>query len=200
MVDVNNHLYCLNVNSRLYHIYDNDYPLGGFNGSGKGDRRFDPIINAEGEVIPSLYLAEHYIDAIAETLMRKTADGTRQFDCDPNKRGLLQVDITRDMILLDVNQIHDVSALLKEGKDAYPQLQDFAEWVAVNFDHIDGLSWYGYQRELPGQRCIMMFGDRVSNADIIERATEPLQTMSAKQKLMDASIALDCALPESLLL
>jgi hypothetical protein len=200
LVDVNEHLHFLNVNSRLYHVYNNDYPLGGFNDSGYGDRRFDPIADDKGQVIPSLYFAEHYIDAIAETLMRKASDGKRQFKGDLNKNGILQIDILRELTLLDVNQIPVVSALLEEGNNAYPELQNFAAWVAVNHAQIDGLSWYGYQRELPGQRCMMMFGDRVSDTDIKKRAVEPLLSITAKQKMMDASIALDCALPESLLL
>ncbi len=200
MVDINQHLFYLPTKSRLYHIYNNDYPLGGFNDSGLGDRRFDPIENDNGEVIPSLYAADHYIDAIAETLMRKNDENTRHFSGDLKRNGLLQIDIQRELTLVDINTISRYAPLLQEGETAYPELQLFAAWLAVNHEEIDGISWYGYQRELGGQRCIMMFGDRVSADDIDKPIVEPLLSETAKQKLKDAAIALNCALPEALLL
>lgn len=199
MVDITEHLFTLPSKSRFYHVYNSNYPAGSFNGSGLGDRRFDPILDEEGNVIPTLYAADHYIDAFAETMMRKMDSGKREFTGDPNVSGLLQFDTTRKLTLVDVSSINKYTDPLHQGQSAYGELQLFTAWVAINNKKIHGLSWYGYQRGIDGHRCSMFFGDRVLSKQLTQRIDEELISPTANQKLKDAAIALNCSLPETLL-
>lgn len=195
MVDIEDYRYTLPANSRLHHIYNTNYPTGSFNASGLGDKRFDPITNSENKIIPTLYAAEHYIDAIAETLMRKNNHNKRLFTGNVSQCGLLQFDIDTKLTLVDISRIPALDDLTAEGNQAYSQLQVFSKWLAVNHQEIHGITWYGYQREIKGHRCMMFFGDRVSPENLRHRVNEPLTSPTAIQKLRDASLALHCDLP-----
>jgi hypothetical protein len=199
LVNIKEHLYLLPAHSRLHHIYNTEYPIGSFNDSGFGERRFDPIFNADDEVIPTLYAAEHYIDTFAETLMRKNTNKQRLFTGDISQSGLLQFDTSKKLTLIDTSSISRLLPLLSEGNEAYPELQNFAKWLAVNHKKIHGITWYGYQREIEGHRCMMFFGDRLHAKNLIHRVTEKLITITATQKLKDAAKALNCVLPTNCL-
>ncbi|NQZ10146.1 MAG: RES domain-containing protein [Algicola sp.] len=193
-MNLKEHLYQLPRHSRLYHVYHCDHVLGSFNDSGQGDRRFDPIKDASGQFIPSFYAAEHYIDAIAETLMRKDSQDKRIFKVDLNKQGLLQIDTSKRMTLIDVSSISYFDTLLNTDEAAYGRLQLFAATVAAQSNKYHGLTWFGRQRAIKGHRCMMFFGDRLTSQNFIKRVNEPLISNTAMQKLKDAAVALDCGL------
>jgi hypothetical protein len=193
-LNLEEHLYHLPRHSRLYHVYNDNYELGSFNNSGEGYRRLDPINDAMSQVIPSFYAAEHYIDAIAETLMRKNSQDKRICKAQLNGQYLLQVDTSKRMTLIDVSSFDGFTPLLNTGEAAYSHLQLFAASVAVQSNKYHGLTWFGHQRAIKGHRCMMFFGDRVTSKNFVKRVNEPLTSNTAKQKLKDAAVALDCGL------
>lgn len=129
---------------------------------------------------------------------RQSTNAKRQFIGDIKVQGILQADTVRDLSLIDMANIKEYQSLLKQGNQAYPALNTFAQWLAQNHPSVDGITWYGYQRGEAGHRCYVFWGDRKNSIELKPRLVENLIDVSALAKLKDASLALDCALPENI--
>jgi hypothetical protein len=184
--------------NRLYHIYRLGFAPLSFNQTGHGSRRFDPIFAEGGQVISSFYAADHYICAFAEVLMRKDDEGKHQFTHAIHQYGLVQLDLNRSLKLLDISQLPNLNAMMRQGNAGYSGLKKFSQWVAQNHPDISGLSWDGAQRDVAGQRCLLFFGDRVRPNDFELRINEPLTSPRSIRMLKDAARSLHCDLPDNL--
>lgn len=168
--------------SVMHHVYQEKYGSVGFNGSGLGERRFDPIEDVNGKIIPSYYASYSVLVALAETVLRfdkKTGISTLDWSPDtPHtiangaRKGVAQVRPTRALKVIDMNTFveqltgESLSVLLGQGDNAYPDLHVYAAYLAVNYPRADGLIWDSYQRSTAGERAMMLFGDRVGQDDL----------------------------------
>ncbi|MGD1527041.1 hypothetical protein [Vibrio harveyi] len=206
--DVQDIEYHLPLNTRLFHVCNIKYPINQFNSSGYGDRRFDPIEIAPDKYIGSYYAATHYIDAFAETFLRKTHGNTREFS-DITECDLLQSDIKRDLCFLDMEKVltpkikdalhkskFDKSSI-DPNESIYPILTGFAR-AFLHYDcdfHFAGLTWEGYQRGVNGHRCFVLFDDRSGTNDLELRVRENFYSDSGYNKLSDSFFNLADTLP-----
>lgn len=202
--------YILKKNSALHHIFKKKYRANGFNDSGVGSRRFDPIFDPKGKVIPSYYLAFSDLVAMSETLIRANIDGVSELTWYPENNAMIkageltcvaQVQNNREMNCIDLetfvgpNGEKLMAPLLRQGNVAYPTLCYWATYFAHNFEDYDGLCWHSYQRGVAGERSIMLFGDRVLPSDLKVICDEALNSSGNLERLRDALRTLETAIP-----
>lgn len=203
--------YTLRKNQNLYHIYNHNYGPLSFNGSGAGNRRFDPITDSQGMTVPSFYAAFSDLVAIVETIIRKNTQSQANFTwrppaIDPSQPslGMAQFSINRTLTLLDMETLDitpqiDVPALLKLDVRGYAQLQTISAYIAQNYQNVDGLIWHSYQKGIPGERSMMFYGDRVSSGDLTLSDADDLDSDSSMERLRDAALAANTTVPSWLI-
>ena len=179
--------YILTKDTRLHHVFNQDYGSKSFNGSGLGNRRFDPI-SINGDTIPSYYTALTVEDAIVETILRENdLTGERDFTGDPAVHAFAELDLKKELILADVSLIPEMDDYLSAGEIAYTNTQALALYIAEN-TNFDGLAWYSKQGGV-GRRCFVFFGHRVNESDLELKLEYELVSIAGRQHLKDAAVA-----------
>tara|TARA_R110000868_G_scaffold106674_2_gene292405 strand:- start:776 stop:1429 length:654 start_codon:yes stop_codon:yes gene_type:complete len=203
-------LYTVAQGACLYHIYTECYGPTGFNGSGLGMRRFDPIKSAKGAVIPSYYAAYSDLVAIQETIARQNDKGsskltwrreTAQQIIDKQAQGIAQITTTRELQLIDLETVRYTSLnktiqhLLRKGNTAYPMLWEIAKFFINNHPQYDGLIWDSYQRDIKGERAMVLWGHKVKSTDLACERQEHINTAANLDRLRDALRAIGAPIP-----
>lgn len=153
----------------LNRVHSEDYEGDEFNPGLKGNARFSPICNAEGDPIPTLYAADTFEAALMESVFHDVphTPGFKQFD----KRKLAgqehsTVQTTQDLKLADLSSkpLRKLGVTRKQlidtEKDQYPQTREWAEAIHTQDPDIQGLYWTSRQDD--SARAVMLFGDRIS--------------------------------------
>nr|WP_255763709.1 RES family NAD+ phosphorylase [Pelomonas sp. P7] len=161
-----------------YRVHEYDAATGAydstaFNGSGRGNARFSPLVRPDGSVIPTLYAAQAPRTAIAEILFHDAPYPSTgwTFDWsshdDPSKsRTHMSIVSTPPLKLASLTtfglqaaglEVHD---LLAGNSGVYPVTREWALWFYEQMPAIQGLYWMS--RRDNEHACIMLFGDRVS--------------------------------------
>jgi hypothetical protein len=201
--------YTVALGACLYHIYTDCYGPTGFNGSGRGMRRFDPITSAKGVIIPSYYAAYSDLVAIQETIARQNDEGiskltwrreTPQEIIDKLTQGIAQITTTRELQLVDLetvrySQSKSIHHLLKQGNTAYPMLWEIAKFYINNHPQYDGLIWDSYQRDIKGERAMVLWGHKVASSDLSCVRDDHINTAGNLDRLRDALRAIDAPIP-----
>jgi len=198
----------------LYHVYQEAFGPLSFNNSGKGSRRFDPIEDINGDIIPSYYAAFSVLVALNETVVRVDRNGistlswspdTQQTIDEAQRQGITQISTKRVLKLIDMNSFVEklteqpLSDLLKQGAAAYPQLHVYATYLAVNYPKAQGLIWDSYQRNTPGERAIVFYGDRVTARDFEFMSGDWINEPHNRDHLRDTIRSLNINIPDWLL-
>lgn len=185
----------------LYRVFKKKHRANGFNFEGNGWGRFNPLRKG-GKVIPTLYIAFDDRIAMLETILRRDSSSKKPEltwlpSMDKEKpRGerthLGQVESQRDLRLLDMESVRDGNGvnpyleLLRGDQSIYAGSQRRAIYLHAKYPYIDGLTWFSYQSKLPGERCIVLFGDRVLPDTLSFSLDEPMGTIENQARLRDA--------------
>ncbi len=142
-----------------------------FNAS-PGLARFRPVTDTAGTVVATLYGGEAVEAAFAETVFHDLVPGARRSlpFARIEQRAVSWFQLTRD---LRVAQLHGFG-LLRAGVNA-SELTDTpartyartALWGQSIYEHperVDGIAWMS--RQFNSQRALLLWGDRVSEADV----------------------------------
>lgn len=218
----------------LFHVYTEQFsPLhdagqqtnSWFNGSGTGIRRFDPIYNAQGRIIPGFYAAFSWLVALSETIIHQppsAADDSKLAFTPPLRKlnwrpetplqqqqgltkGIAQFMPRRELILIDLETVQTpgnnkpLKNWLKQGEKAYPALHTVSTWFAQRCKDHDGLIWNSGQRNIPGDRALMLFGDRVTNSDLQLLNHQPFNSSLSLDRIRDAVRTFNVITPEWLI-
>lgn len=160
----------------LHRVHLESYQADEFNPGNRGNARFSPINNRQGDPVPTLYAAETLDAALMESVFHDVPHdpGFKTFD----KRKLERQQHSRIQVMQDL-KLADLSskALRKLGvkrtelidteKDQYPQTREWAKAIHEQHPDIQGLCWVSRQDDTA--RALVLFGDRVPG-DALQQA------------------------------
>lgn len=236
----------------LYHVYTEKFsPLfatgqptnSWFNNSGLGVRRFDPVYDVQGRIIPSFYAAFSDLVALGESIIRQPSSVTNgtantrghEEHITPTNlvdtltwrpetplqqqqgltKGIAQFLPNRVLNLIDLETVQTpdgnrpLQTWLKQGEQAYPALHVVSNWFAKRFLDHDGFIWNGLdlgranrgsrQANIPDERGLMLFGDRVTSSDLQLLSHQPLNSAPCLDRIRDVVRPLNVIPPEWLI-
>lgn len=170
---------------RLIHrIHHRQYGALQFNPGVRGNARFSPIRNADGDPVPTLYGGSSFACAAMESVFHDVpfAPGFKTWD--KNKldgqlhsrfapaRALLLADLgSKALRKLGVQR----NALIDTEKDQYPLTRLWAEAIHAQCPQVQGLCWTSRQDD--SARSLVLFGDRVDGAAL--RQLAPSRSLAA---------------------
>lgn len=152
----------------LHRVHQDLYAGDQFNPGLKGNARFSPIRDAEGDPVPTLYAAATFDAAAMESVFHDVshAPGFKHYDKGKLKGQLhSEVKVTRDLKLADLGSVAlrklgvQRKQLIDTEKDQYPKTRSWAEAIHAKHKDIQGLSWISRQDD--SARAVMLFGDRI---------------------------------------
>lgn len=154
----------------LHRVHQEQYRADQFNPGVRGNARFSPIQNDQGQPIPTLYGGTTMDCALMETVFHDVPHtaGFKTFD-----KGKLAGQVHSTVEVAQALRVVDLAsvALRKLGvtrkqlidaeKDQYPATRKWAEALHCQCPDAQGLSWVSRQDD--SARAIMLFGDRIPN-------------------------------------
>ena len=152
----------------LHRVHEDPYKADQFNPGLKGNARFSPIRDAQGDLIPTLYAAATFEAASMESVFHDVshAPGFKHYD-QRELEGQLhsEVKVKRELKLADLSSVAlrklgaQCKQLIDTEKDQYPATRRWAEALHAQHPEIQGLSWISRQDD--SARAVMLFGDRI---------------------------------------
>lgn len=154
----------------LHRVHQSQYQANRFNPGVRGNARFSPIQDDQGEAIPTLYAGTTLPCALMETVFHDVPHtaGFKSFD-KAKLAGQVRstVRIEADLQLVDLSSV----ALRKLGvtrkqlidteKDQYPVTRKWAVALHRQCAQAQGLSWVSRQDD--SARAVVLFGDRIAD-------------------------------------
>ncbi|MFS2221425.1 RES family NAD+ phosphorylase [Pantoea sp. B65] len=154
-------------------IHSSQFGATEFN-PGKGKSRFSPIIDSEGNGIPTLYGGENLPVALMETVLHDLPTPCEDAPVELSTLDNLarsQISSKEDIQLVDLNPRFmkkngiTQNDLLGSSADNYPETRRWAEKIHDDNPEAQGLQWPSKQH---GDKAVMLFGDRIDihNLDV----------------------------------
>jgi hypothetical protein len=167
----------------IHRIHSSAYAETEYNPSAKGNARFSPIRDAEGEIIPILYGGSTMDCALMETVFRDVPYTSDLKNVDKARlEGQVHSIVTAkaNLSLIDLGNIAlrklgiDRAHLIDTTKAHYPETRRWAEALYRQFPDCQGLRWVSRQDD--SAEAILLFGNRIP-ADTLSvvQAAESLQ-------------------------
>ncbi|WP_261640485.1 RES family NAD+ phosphorylase [Erwinia mallotivora] len=161
--------YSLKKGTVLYRVHQERYAAEQFNPGKRGNARFSPVLNAEGEPVPTMYAGMTKDCAMMETVFHDVplAPGVKTYDKSKlNGQVHSTLKVVEDLELLDLSSVVlrklgiTRKALIDTEKDQYPMTRKWAEKLYQQSATAQGLIWVSRQDD---KACsIMLFGDRIT--------------------------------------
>lgn len=153
----------------LHRVHQSQYRADQFNPGVRGNARFSPIQDDQGQAIPTLYAGTTLPCALMETVFHDVPHtaGFKSFD-KAKLAGQVHstVQVQTDLQLVDLSSV----ALRKLGvtrkqlidteKDQYPETRKWASALHRQCPQAQGLSWVSRQDD--SARAVVLFGDRIA--------------------------------------
>ncbi|MBP7654939.1 MULTISPECIES: RES family NAD+ phosphorylase [Pseudomonadota] len=157
------------VGTVLHRVHQSQYQADQFNPGLRGNARFSPIQDNQGQAIPTLYAGTTLPCALMETVFHDVPHtaGFKSFD-KAKLAGQVHstVRVEADLQLVDLSSV----ALRKLGvtrmqlidteKDQYPATRNWAMALHRQCPQAQGLSWVSRQDD--SARAVVLFGDRIA--------------------------------------
>jgi len=163
-------MYALNKGTVLYRVHHEQYAADQFNPGLRGNARFSPIQDAEGQPIPTLYAGITKDCAMMETVFHDVsfAPGLKTYDKSKLEGQVLStLEVTENLELLDLASVPlrklgiTRKELIDTEKDQYPVTRKWAEKLYLQCPAAQGLAWISRQDDTA--RAMMLFGDRIAS-------------------------------------
>lgn len=159
----------LAVGTVLHRVHQSQYQADQFNPGVRGNARFSPIQDDQGQAIPTLYAGTTLPCALMETVFHDVPHtaGFKSFD-KAKLAGQVHstIRVEADLQLVDLSSV----ALRKLGvtrkqlidteKDQYPATRKWAVALHRQCPQAQGLSWVSRQDD--SARAVVLFGDRIA--------------------------------------
>lgn len=153
----------------LHRVHQDVYQADQFNPGVRGNARFSPILDDQGQPVPTLYAGTTMECALMETVFHDVPHtaGFKSF----SKNKLVgqvhsSVEITQSLQVVDLSSVPlrklgvTRKQLIDTEKDQYPATRQWAEAIHRQCPHVQGLSWVSRQDD--SSRAEVLFGDRVT--------------------------------------
>lgn len=161
--------------SKLIHrVHREAYAGNAFNGSAAGNARFSPLIDpVTGNVIPTIYGGADFICAAMETVFHDVpfAAGMKVYDKSklaPQRYSILKPLRDLTLAMLTTVNFHALgikrTELIETEATCYPLTRPWALAIHDQCPDVDGLCWVSRQHD--EERSLVLFGDRVTSADL----------------------------------
>ena len=161
--------YSLKKGTVLHRVHHEQYAADQFNPGRRGNARFSPIQDAEGEPISTIYAGVTKDCAMMETVFHDVsfAPGVKTYDKSKLEGQVHStLEVTRDLELVDLTAVSlrklgiTRNALIDTEKAQYPTTRKWAEKLYEQCPTAQGLVWVSRQDDTA--RAMMLFGDRIS--------------------------------------
>lgn len=177
----------------LHRVHQEQYRADQFNPGVRGNARFSPIQDEQGQSIPTLYGGTTMDCALMETVFHDVPHtaGFKSFD-----KGKLAgqvhstVDVEQPLQVVDLSSLPlrklgiTRKQLIDTEKDQYPATRKWAEALHRQYPQAQGLSWVSRQDD--SARAVVLFGDRIPSG--------ALKPQGASRSLVDDGNAYDAVL------
>lgn len=177
----------------LHRVHQDQYRADQFNPGVRGNARFSPIQDDQGQPIPTLYGGTTIDCALMETVFHDVPHtaGFKTFD-----KGKLAGQVHSTVEIVQSLQVVDLASvplrklgitrkqLIDTEKDQYPASRQWAEALHRQCPEAQGLSWVSRQDD--SARAVVLFGDRIPNG--------ALKLQGASRSLVDDGNAYDSVL------
>jgi hypothetical protein len=152
----------------LHRVHQEKFRADQFNPGVQGNARFSPIMDGQGNPIPTLYVGTTLSCALMETVFHDVPHiaGFKSFD-----KGKLAGQVHSEIQIVQELQLADLgslalrklgiprSRLIDTEKDQYPATRKWAEAIHTQCPDVQGLSWVSRQDD--SARAFVFFGDRI---------------------------------------
>lgn len=152
----------------LHRVHQGKYAADQFNPGVQGNARFNPIQDAQGQAIPTLYAGTTMACALMETVFHDVphAVGFKSYDkakLAGQVHSTVQLDVSLQLVDLSSVPLRKLGVTRKQlidtEKDQYPATRLWAEAIHRQCPEAQGLSWVSRQDD--SARAVMLFGDRI---------------------------------------
>ncbi|OLF53827.1 RES family NAD+ phosphorylase [Pseudomonas chlororaphis] len=156
------------VETPIHRIHQEQYEGDQFNPGIRGNARFSPIKNAQGDAIPTLYGGSSFDCAAMETVFHDVSyqPGPKIYDKNKltdQRHAQLVTHQTLDLVDLRSVALHKLGVrrnqLIDTEKDQYPRTRLWAEAIHAQCPKAQGLLWTSRQDD--SAQAVMLFGDRI---------------------------------------
>ena len=158
--------------------------------------RFQPVRDSTGTPVPTLYGAEAVEAAFSETVLHDLSPGAR--GSIPfsriKQRAVSWFQPSRDLRIAQLPGFGLLRAGVKASEltdtppRAYAQTAKWGQAIYEHSERVDGVAWMS--RQFNSQRALMLWGDRVSEADIGFRSGSTLPLFTGAGLELVSEIAL----------
>ncbi|WP_237388062.1 RES family NAD+ phosphorylase [Xenorhabdus sp. Sc-CR9] len=159
---------------------------------GKGNARFSPCQNAQGESIPTIYGGENIAVAVMETIYHDVPAGCNNLPFDLGKLDTLvysQLMPDVDLIIVDINVRvlrkwgYEPKDILFSEAENYTHTQEIAGRIYQDNPTAQAIIWASKQH---GDKAIMLFGDRLKENELtVSVESQPLWSSNQVIKAID---------------
>ena len=149
---------------RLFRVHARKYLPDSFN-LGRGSGRFHPIIDKNGNQIPTLYASDQINGALAETVFRDLFAGDNVYYRQLEGQRLSRLEQSKALSLVDLTgfglkKLRLTRAnLLEPDEDYYKETAAWAEALHTAAPNAQGMIWVS--RQFDKASSILLFGDRI---------------------------------------
>lgn len=156
------------VGTVLHRVHQSQFQADQFNPGVRGNARFSPIQNDQGEAIPTLYAGTTLPCALMETVFHDVPHtaGFKSFDkakLADQVRSTVRVEAHLQLVDLSSVALRKLGVTRKQlidtEKDQYPSTRKWAVALHTQCPQAQGLSWVSRQDD--SARAVMLFGDRI---------------------------------------
>jgi len=160
----------------LHRVHHLDYGAVQFNPGIRGNARFSPIADLDGNLIPTLYGGSSFACAAMESVFHDVpfAAGFKTYDKGKLEvHGHSQFTAAQDLVLADLASRSlrklgvERKQLIDTEKDQYPMTRQWAVAIHAAFPEVQGLCWVSRQDD--SARAVVLFGDRIGEG-VLKRA------------------------------
>lgn len=177
----------------LHRVHQERYRADQFNPGVRGNARFSPIQDDQGQPVPTLYCGTTMACALMETVFHDVPHtaGFKSFD-----KGKLAGHVHSTVEVVKLLQLVDLASvplrklgvtrkqLIDSEKEQYPATRRWAEAIHRQCPQAHGLSWVSRQDD--SARAVALFGDRIPQG--------ALRAKSAPSSLLQDGNAYDAVL------
>jgi len=177
----------------LHRVHQSKYAADRFNPGVQGNARFSPILDAQGNPVPTLYGGTTMACALMETVFHDVphSAGFKSFD-----KGKLVAQVHSTVRVEQALQLVDLASvplrklgvtrkqLIETEKDQYPATRKWAVAIRRQCPQAQGLTWVSRQDD--SARAVVLFGDRIPGA--------ALRAENDSRSLLDDASAYDAVL------
>lgn len=152
----------------LHRVHQEQYHVDQFNPGVRGNARFSPILDDQGQPIPTLYGGTTMECALMETVFHDVPHtaGFKTFDKSKLSGQVYStVEVVQPVKVVDLANVPlrklgvTRKQLIDTEKDQYPATRKWAEALHRQYPDAQGLSWVSRQDD--SARAVMLFGDRI---------------------------------------